>query len=166
MFLERLYDHMGENFSYDKLTGEFTRLLKSGNSKSGSKSGSINRNGYIEIYLDNHVFLAHRLAWLFMTKEMPGHMIDHINGNKLDNRWANLRAADPVVNQQNRRKAKVNNSTGLIGVRHRKRYERDEWTAQIYVDGKHIHIGSFRSAEAAHIAYVDVKRQLHGGCTL
>ena len=161
-----LYEQLRRQCSYDPETGVFTLRIGRGAYKPGHQYSYANANGYLEIGLNGRVYAAHRLAWLYMTASFPSQFIDHINGVKTDNRWSNLREADQVINQQNRRKAKANNSTGLIGVRHRVRRNKDEWTAQIYVDGCHKHLGSFCSPELAHIAYVKAKREMHPGGTL
>lgn len=92
----------------------------------------------------------------------PTYQIDHINGDRSDNRLANLRDVSATVNAQNQRKAYANNRAGLLGA-HRagKRY-----VARIRMPQARIFLGGFASAEEAHAAYVAAKRLLHEGNTL
>jgi hypothetical protein len=91
-------------------------------------------------------------------------MIDHINGNKLDNRWSNLRIVERVTNGQNRRRANKNNAAGLLGAH--KRRGSTGWTSSITTPDGVRFLGFFDSAIKAHEAYVSAKRQLHAGCTI
>jgi len=103
------------------------------------------------------------MAWLYMTGSWPAAEIDHRNGNKSDNRWENLRDVQPVVNQQNKRRAQSNSKTGFLGVM----VSGDgRFCARIRVNGRNKHLGSFRSPELAHAAYLMAKRELHEGGTL
>lgn len=106
----------------------------------------------------------HRLAFLYMTGEWPAHQVDHINADRADNKWANLREATISVNAQNRRAALAGSSSGLLGASWDSKHER--WKAQIRVNGRTRHLGYFGSPEAAHQAYLMSKRAHHAGCTI
>jgi hypothetical protein len=80
----------------------------------------------------NKLYLAHRLAFLWMTGEMP-EQVDHINRNPCDNRWVNLRAATPEQNSRNL-PLKSGNKTGIHGVRWAN--DRGKWRASISNNGK------------------------------
>lgn len=75
--------------------------------------------------------------------------IDHINGNKLDNRRENLRSVTPQVNQANRKKLNRNNTSGIRGVQFSALSAKNPWRAQITVNRRAIHLGLFASREAA-----------------
>lgn len=97
-----------------------------------------------------------------MTGELPEHDVDHENGNRIDNRWHNLRKVTRGQNMQNLKGAHKDNSTGLLGVmRHR-----DNYQARIMKDGIKHYLGDFDTAESAHKAYLAAKRQLHEMGTL
>lgn len=131
--------------------------------RAGQIAGSPKGDGYIRICVDQRDYKAHRLAWLFMTGEWPAGDIDHINGNREDNRWANLRVVTCAMNAQNRRKAHSNNkSTGVLGVSK----DRGRFMASIFVDGKSRKLGRFLTVEEAEAAYLNAKRKHHPGCTL
>ena len=95
--------------------------------------------------------------------KIDGLEIDHINGNKADNRISNLREASRVKNQQNQISAYKSNSTGLLGV---SQHKPGVWRARLCVSGKNKSLGLFSSPELAHEAYKEAKRVFHEGCTI
>jgi hypothetical protein len=145
--------------SYDPQTGAFTRAADSrrGRAKKGDVAGSIEKTGYRAAHVDGKKYLEHRLAWLYMTGAWPAGQIDHINGVRTDNRWANLREATNGENQQNLKKAKAHNLVGLLGVsRSKKRFK-----AEIRLNGARMHIGTYDTPELAHQAYIARKEAIH-----
>ena len=157
-----------ELVTYDPDSGLFTRIVCADRSAIGPICGKPHR-GYLYIRMIGQAkFFAHRLAWLYMTGEWPACNIDHIDGNGMNNRWANLREALRNINAQNKRKAHVTNLSGLLGV-YPRRYRGEPtgvFRAEISVGDRRIYLGSFKSAEEGHAAYVEAKRRLHEGCTL
>lgn len=107
-------------------------------------------------------YLAHRVAWTYMTGEWPAQQIDHIDGDSMNNRWVNLRLADSRLNAENKRKARSDNASGLLGVNRRG----SVFIARIGSMGRSIYLGRFASAQEAHAAYIGAKRRLHAGCTI
>lgn len=150
-------------YDYDPDTGAFVRRGASGtqgNWKAGSAvNGAVNPAGYIRIIVGRRLYLAHRLAFLYMTGEWPTQVIDHMNGNPADNRFCNLRDVDAQSNSHNQRMTKGNKS-GFLGVSLK---GPGKFTAQIKADGKFIHLGTFDDPQVAHLAYLDAKRKLHRG---
>lgn len=151
---------------YDPQTGVFTWLRTgTGKSAQGSKAGHVHaRSGYVRISVLAEKYGAHRLAWLYVYGHWPNGEIDHINGNRSDNRIVNLRDVSKTGNQHNIKRAKTTNQTGMLGVSLRK--NRSVWVAQIQVDKKKKHLGYFDTAEQAHEAYLSAKRTLHRTNTL
>ena len=149
---------------YDKSTGDFRwRFAKKyGLIPAWSKAGW-DDNGYTRIQIGNKSYLAHRLAWLYEYGEMPLLDIDHINGNKKDNRIFNLRDVSRQINTQNRRGAPRNSASGILGIH---KHHPQKWVAGIYVNKKRKHLGVFATQEEAQQAYLNAKRELHEGCTL
>lgn len=161
--LQRLRSDLMQRLAFDANTGRFSwRVAPAKRFKVGQIAGSINQGGYVVIRCMGALYHAHRLAWLFERGQWPAGDIDHINGDRSDNRTANLRDVTRSVNQQNLKRARKDNGTGLLGVkRARKGFE-----ARINVDGSYLHIGTFDTAAAAHAAYIAAKRQHHQGNTL
>lgn len=158
-------DEFKSALSYDPETGLFTRLdRKSGKDRRGTIAGAIMRSGHIQIRVCGSLHYAHRLAWVYMTGEWPEAEIDHINGVPSDNRWSNLRDVCRTTNAQNLRKPKVTGRSGFLGVSLRK--DTGRYQAFITVERKRKTLGCYATAEDAHAAYLEAKRQLHEGNTL
>lgn len=91
-------------------------------------------------------YQAHRIAWLLFYREHPEGIIDHINGNPLDNRISNLRIVSSRQNQLNRVKGTSiykNNKYGIAGLYYVKVKNVYKWRAKSFADGKAIHLGYF-----------------------
>lgn len=114
------------------------------------------------VFADGKRYTHHRVVWLMATGQWPAGDIDHINGNPADNRLANLRDVTRSVNQQNRLCAQANSIGGVLGVRARGR----RFTAQVTVDGRAVHLGTFDTENQAREAHLTAKRKLHPGCVL
>lgn len=157
-----------ELLHYDPRTGIFTRLVSRncGTAEPGYHAGYPNAEGYIHFMVDRRTYMAHRLAWLYMTSKWPQNLIDHINGIKNDNRIENLREATASENKQNMRKARSDcKNSGLMGAYFDIRYG-GRWFSNITINGKRQHLGMFSTAEDAHAAYIEAKRRLHPGCMI
>jgi len=95
--------------------------------------------------------MGHVVAWALHHGEYPAQekQIDHINGNKCDNRASNLRLADASQNAANKPSKGIGRKCG-------------KWRAQTKYKGKHIHVGLYDCPVMAHLAYTDKMRELHG----
>lgn len=156
-----------ELFHYDDQTGVFVRLVDVGSrasfNKAGTRAGCVNKRiGYILIGIDGRDYYAHRLAWLWVHGKWPLHQIDHINGNRADNRLENLRDVTKAQNMQNLKRSRKDSSTGLLGVVPSK----GRFTSVIFVNKVTHRLGTFDTPEQAHAAYIEAKRRLHPGGTL
>jgi hypothetical protein len=129
------------------------------NVRTWSIAGTLNADGYITIKIFGKRYLAHRLAWLYMTGEWPRVVMDHINRRQTDNSWINLREATLSQNQCNRGLGKSNTS-GYKGVRWNANNKK--WYARICLNRKYHDLGAFDTAENAHAAYVAAAIVLHG----
>ena len=153
---------------YDPNSGSFQwrrSTTTGGCVQPGRACGSISESGYLRIRIAGRLYMAHRIVWAYVHGRWPTDQIDHINGNRSDNRLCNLREASRSLNMQNQRRAQSKNrSSGLLGVSWRK--DRSRWQASIRLDGRLEHLGYFISPEDAHAEYVSAKRRLHEGCTI
>jgi hypothetical protein len=151
-------------FRYDQATGDLIRLTApTYKNKVGDIAGCVNvATGYRTVKIRCVGYPAHRLVWLHVHGVWPAHEIDHINGNKLDNRIENLRDVPHQVNVQNLRESTSSSSTGILGVGP----HGDRWRARILLNGRTKYLGRFKTKEQAMAAYVAAKRELHFGCTL
>lgn len=153
---------------YDPVTGEFTwkwrnDYLPQWNARyAGRRAGSLTRDGYCSIRLGGHHHKAHRLAWLHFYGELPSAQIDHINGERSDNRIANLRLATQIQNSANAgiRRANKSGFKGVSWDRGRRKFR-----AQIRNGITNTHLGRFDTPEEAHAAYVAAALKMHGDFT-
>ena len=152
---ERLRDLM----SYDPETGIFRWKVRGKGRRFNDPVGFSNFSGYLRVSIDERRFLMQRLAWLYVTGEWPSAEIDHINSDRADNRWANLRPATAAQNRANMR-MRASNRARVKGVRYRP--DMAKWEARICKNYRQIYVGAFKTAEEAHAAYYAKARELFG----
>lgn len=113
----------------------------------GKVAGSLHqgKGSYLAICLKGVKFLVHRLIWVWVTGEWPDE-VDHINGDRADNRFCNLRNVSRAENMKNKRLSSANKS-GVTGVVWHK--AAGKWVAQIRVSGQQYHLGVFETVEEA-----------------
>lgn len=149
--------------TYDPETGEFIALTArcNGQHKAGGPLGGItgiNNNKYYVAKLDGKAYGMHRLAWLYVHGWLP-RLVDHRDGNPLNNRIENLRPADDAKNAHNRKKPK-NSTTGVKGVTWRA--SRQSWEACVVVNGVRAYRKLFKSFDDAAEAIKKAREELHG----
>lgn len=110
---------------------------------------------------DGRRVVRHEVLHRILMRCPDDRMVDHINGNTLDNRRVNLRICDHAENMKNRR-IHSNNRSGVKGVYRDATEKNIRWRAQIRVEGKKICIGSFASPEEAEAAYLEASKRYHG----
>ena len=147
-----------EMFSYDEQTGLLTRKTKTGRfDRTGQVAGCVKKCGYVRVQIGKRIYQGHRIAWAVYYGEWPNEFIDHINGNRSDNRICNLRDVSHQKNTMNS-KIRSNNRSGYKGV-----YKmRNKFMAQIHFNGSKIRLGLFETAELAHLKYVEAAKLYHG----
>ena len=157
-------DYLRKRFDYDPETGiaiwlprgsdeiVLPRIRDAWNTRyAGRQVGAICKElGYLQTSLGNKdtpkkSCRVHRLIWTWMTGEVPG-LVDHIDRDKTNNRWKNLRDTDRAVNTNNSG-LRISNRSGVKGVYFNKRDSC--WVAQLNVEGKTKYLGSSKVFEDA-----------------
>lgn len=116
-------------------------------------------NGYKQGAVLNRNMMAHRVIWALQTGAWPVADIDHINGDRADNRWCNLREATRTQNNQNRRSI-AGRSSKYLGVSRVK--SSGKWDVRIVVDGKQKCLGHYDDEMEAAMVYDEAARTYHG----
>jgi hypothetical protein len=125
--------------------------------KAGKKVGFIITNNRVATTINYKDYLVHRLIFMMFYGYMPK-LIDHINGNSLDNRIENLREATHSQNSMNKKLSKSSKSR-VKNVCLNKPTNR--WKAFIAVDGKQIHLGYFDEISDAEQAVIKARKKYH-----
>lgn len=160
-----------EYFNYDPVIGRlivkerpatefdapgYARHLK----RVGLPSGAINQGGYRKVHIDGQYHSEHRVVWLLVNGESPEYPkfeIDHINGDRSDNRIENLRKVTKSTNQRNAGR-RVSNTSGVHGVNWKAGANR--WVARIWNGPRHVFLGQFKTLHEAQIARKAAERVL------
>lgn len=123
------------------------------------QAGTIDEKGYVRIKIARCPYKASRLAWLFITGNDPGnYQVDHIDGDKGNNRSNNLRLATNLENSHNKKKHR-NNTSGYKGVTWYARYRK--WMASVVFKGKRYNVGYFDTPEEAALTLMLKRETLH-----
>lgn len=155
---QELQQKLLRELRYDAETGQFFRACDGRVKKAGEKVGHFNKAlGYVTVNWNGGNKYAHRLAWLYAHGYFPKY-IDHINGDRADNRLCNLREATQSQNLQNITE-KPYQRNPVVGASFVKRI--CKWSSQINVNGEKKRLGYFDSADEAHSAYVAAKAIHH-----
>ena len=158
------YEQAHELLQYDQQTGDlYWKVNVSNNIKAGTDAGKTRKRDLYKVFTyKSKQHQAHRIVWLMTQAKMPKQFIDHINGDRTDNRLSNLREADRHINAQNQRTPNKSSTSGYLGVR----FKRGAYEASLRLGKKTIYLGRFKDPKIAHEAYVQAKREMHIGCTL
>lgn len=151
-------DRLRELLHYDPASGNFTYLVRAARGTPiGSIAGSVNSEGYRNIRVDGRTYKAHRLAWLYVKGAWPVGMIDHINGDRADNRFGNLREvtrSENLANSRVFRRGKIYPKG--VGLRPQ------GFCARIQARKQSYFLGYFKSEIEAAAAYEAAARNLFG----
>jgi hypothetical protein len=154
-------ERLKEVLEYNPDSGVWTWIGRTGEksrSRPGKIAGWLTNGGYVTIQIDRVDYMAHRLAWFYMTGSWPKAGIDHKNCIESDNRWINLREATHRQNHGNRRRPS-NNESGYKDVSWHKRAKK--WVAQGGASPRR-HLGYYVSKEEAAAAYIAWAKETYG----
>jgi hypothetical protein len=143
-------NRLKELVRYEPDTGHFVSLGNSSRRKAGLIMGSPRPDGYLSLGVDKRTYLGHRLAFFYMTGRWPTREIDHIDRDRMNNRWDNLREATGTQNQANRG-MQSNNTSGYRGVSWDK--SRQKWAVRTQYKGSVKTLGRHDTPEEAARAY-------------
>lgn len=158
-------DALNAALEYSPDTGDITWRQREDRDKAwnahyaGKTAGCNSGNGYLQIRFDGKGYRYHRIAWALHHGEDPGDsLIDHADGDPLNNRISNLRLATRTDNQRNsKRHEGARWPKGVKLVRSRQRF-----IAQIRVNGRRLQSPYYRTPEEAHEAYRAMALEHHG----
>lgn len=149
-------DLVKEYVEYDPDIGSFIWIKRRRRVTVGMAAGSVNAHGYLHIRFNGQFLKAHRVAWFLFYGVWPDQMLDHINGERADNRIANLRLATPTQNSANRG---ANVGTGkLKGTR----FQKGKWEAYVGINGRFQYLGRYPTELEAHAAHVAASKETYG----
>ena len=137
------------------------KIKPSQSTKIGDVAGSLNKSdGYYVIKFGGIAYRLHRLVWIYHNGDIPDKMlVDHIDGNPLNNKIENLRLS---TNSQNICNSKIpsTNTSGVKGVHWDK--SNNKWRAQMKINHKTKNLGSFDTIEEAETVVIALRNNLHG----
>lgn len=140
-----------ERLSYDPDTGVFTHIM---GRRAGERVGTVSQNGYVMIRILGRLRLAHRLAWLLSHDAWPTYAIDHINGDRADNRLVNLRDVPHAANMRNSNNAKKRLLVGAALT------PTGKWSSAVHRYGVADPLGEFQTADQANAEYLAAKQRV------
>jgi len=144
--------------AYDADTGEFVwGRVSSRNTRKTKPPGTTHKDGYKYVKIGGKSYAMHRLAWLITYGNWPKGALDHINGDRTDNRISNLREASPRLNSVNR---PINRKGRLPGCWFSKCI--NKWCASLYWEGNRFFLGTFDSEKEAHHSYISAVKEWTG----
>jgi hypothetical protein len=143
---------------FEERDGELYRKVTRGGSKAGSRAGHIGNRGYRIVVVNGRQYMEHRLIWIMHGND-PVEMLDHIDGDQLNNKIENLRAATNSQNQRNQ-KLRKDSTSGIKGVSWISAYKR--WAGQVWHKGKLYRAGYFKDKDECAAAVRELRESLHG----
>lgn len=122
------------------------------NIKIGVIAGTSPYQGYVQVSYNHCRYYAHRIIWLLNHGKFPKGTIDHINGNKADNRIQNLRDCTNRENCSNQKIHRDGKQVGYtkVGIKYQ---------AAIKINGKQVHLGTFKTEKEAVNKYQEALRK-------
>ena len=152
------YERARERLRYCRETGQPTWRQHRCCTRIGKPAGAI-CGKYVQICIDGENYKAHRVIWLMETGEWPECLVDHRDGDGINNRWCNLRSATHRENAMNKRPG-TRNTSGFVGVCPDK--ASGKWEAHIGIEGRTVHLGKFQCIAHAVAVRCQAERPYFG----
>jgi hypothetical protein len=141
---EELLSYIKSELRYEPETGHLFWINSRPGVAAGKRAGTRTTEGYNQVSVARRSLRAARISVVLMTGHWPTGEVDHINGNRSDDKWSNIRDVPKVENLRNRR-TPTNNASGVMGVYK----EKNRWRASIRANGRLLRLGSFTTLEEA-----------------
>lgn len=151
--LDFLLDRFELNHKEGKL---YYRTSVNSRGQKGRPAGTVNALGYTQIRIHGRSYLAHRLIFYMTFGRWPG-MLDHVNGNRSDNRASNIRECSPTENLYNSRRP-TSNTSGYKGIR----LEKGKYAIRMYVNGRPKRFGRTETLQEAVDKLNKIRKEHHG----
>lgn len=149
-YLHQVFEYRDGHLYFKKQTGNRIKI--------GEKAGSLTSAGYFCTTIYKKPYLIHRLIYMMFNGFITD-QIDHIDGNKQNNKIENLRLASNTQNQHNAKMRKDNNS-GFKGVYWQK--STNKWAVSVSVNKKRLYFGCFKDIELAELVAIEARDKYHG----
>ncbi len=151
------HDELLSLIDYNRETGEIRLKVDSTKKRAGDIAGDVNIHGYKRLHLKGRRYLAHRVAWFYVTGDWPSGIIDHIDRNPTNNAWSNLRLATKSQNAANMlRRIGISGAKGVYPQRN------GRWQAKITINGVVSCLGTYDTVQAASDAYFAASQSAFG----
>ena len=150
-------DLVKQSFDYDPVTGDVSWKIGNKRVKAGHVLRTMDDLGYYKVYLNKKRIQVHRLAWFLHYGYWAG-IIDHINRCKTDNRINNLREVSRRENAENKDLKRSDSKQKYTGI---EELPSGKFRARIVVQGKRKSLGTYKTAEEAHEAFINAKQTFH-----
>lgn len=124
----------------------YWKVDRGGTAKVGTEAGTYSPDGYVRVWVDGELFLAHRVIWKMLKGQDAAQRLDHIDRNKANNKIENLRETSHSLNILN------SSAKGYFYCKKRKKFH-----ARIGIGGKKVSIGFFNTEEEAASHYQEFK---------
>ena len=149
--VKSLFDYKDGNLYWKNKTTNLSRV------KINAIAGSTGKKGYLQIGINQKLYLAHRVIFLMHHGYMPD-FVDHIDGNKENNFIENLREASRGQNRMNS-KLQLNNKSTIKNVNWHKK--QNKWVVQLGVEGKKLYFGAYFDLNVAKFVAETMRHKYH-----
>ena len=158
---ELTQEQLRKDLWYNYETGHFTWIKHPQAKRIGTRAGDLTASNYRYIMIAGKKHKEHRLVWLYHYGSFPVDdlVVDHIDADRSNNTFWNLRLCTPEQNKLNVGRS-CRNTSGYKGVSYNK--PTGKWKAKIQCDGVDHYLGLHKTPEQAHKAYVKLGKELHG----